>query len=234
MKKRFLWVVLIVSLCLNALFVSWFTFDIVANHILKKDRSEQIAQATRPGHISSRTKNRAKHAIKTYIEGYIGDANSYTPVSWNFEKAYISPYNDLACARAASMIIDIRQHIKDDEATIQNLKRLLTMNPDNASTRISIDDAENRIKEYKEAIINNERTIIRRNSRQDGRFMGWSVAHTYDITSKDGNKQTITERFIVSSNGKELSLQQSLDPWNYQNYDRTCDVITDILTDYSK
>ena len=234
MKKTFLWVVLIVSLCLNAVFASWFTFDLVVNHILKKDRTEQIAQATRPGHISSRTKNRAKHAIKTYIEGYIGDANSYTPVSWNFEKAYISPYNDLACARAASMIIDIRQHIEDDEANIQNSKRLLIMSPDNTATQMAIVNAENRIKEYKEAIINNERTIIRRNSRQDGRFMGWNVAHTYDITSKDGNKQTITERFIVSPNGKELSFQQSLDPWNYQNYDRTCDVITDILTDYSK
>ena len=234
MKKRVLWVVLLVSLALNAVFAIWFTYDIIANHILEKEQSEQIAQATRPGHIGPRTKSRAKETIKKYIEDIIGNEGMYAPVSWKFEKAYISPYNDLTCARAASLIIDLKQRIKDDEATIQNFKRLLVMSPDNTATQMTIDNAENRIKEYKEAILTNERTIIRRNNRQDGRFMGWNVIHTYTITLKDGNKQTITERFIVSPNGKEPLFQQSLDPWNYQNYDHCCEVIRDVLTDYRK
>ena len=234
MKKRVLWVILVVSLALNAVFASWFTFDIAANHIPGKYQSGQIAQAIRPGHTSQRIKNRAKQAIKSYIEDYIADKSVYTPVSWKFEKAYVSPYNELSCARAASMIIDLKQHIKNEEATIQNCKRMLITSPDNKSIQMMMDNSENSIKEYKEAIITNERTIIRRSNRQDGRFLGWNVTHTYTITLEDGNQQTITERFIVSSNGKDLSLQQSLDPWNYQNYDRVCEVISDILTDYRK
>lgn len=233
MKKKVLFVVLIVSLAVNAVLVSWFAFDLVVNH-LHKNVPYKVAQATSPGHIGPLAKNRAKESIKSYIEDYIGDKNIYTPVSWKFEKAYISPYNELSCVRAASLIIDLRQHIKDEEATIQNYKKMLIMNPDNTSTQMMLNDAESRIKEYKEAIITNERTIIRRNNRQDGRFLGWSVTHTYTIKLEDGNKQTLTERFIVSPNGKELSMQQSLDPWNYQNYDHTCEVITDILTDYHK
>lgn len=73
MKKRVLWVILVVSLALNAVFASWFTFDIAANHISGKYQSGQIAQAIRPGHTSQRIKNRAKQAIKSYIEDYIAD-----------------------------------------------------------------------------------------------------------------------------------------------------------------
>ena len=234
MKKRVLWVVLIVSLALNAVFASWFTLHFVANHIHKKEQPGQIAIATSPGHIGPHAKIRAKNTIKDYIQETIDDESLYTPVSWRFEKAYISPYNDLTCARAASRIIDLRQRIKDEEIAIQNFKRLQTMSPVNMSVQMSIDQSENRLIEYKQAIITNERTIIMRNNRQDGQPLGWSVTHTFTVKTEDGNKQTVTNRFIVSPNGKELSLQQGLDPWDYQNYDRTCEVIRDVLADYGK
>ena len=233
MKKRVLWVVLIVSLALNAVFASWFTIHIAVNHI-RKDQPGQIAIATSPGRIGPHAKICAKNTIRDYICELIADESWYTPVSWRFEKAYISPYNDLPCARAASMIIDLRQRIKDEEATIQNLKRSQQMSPDNMAFQMSIDQAEDRLIQYKEAILTNERTIIMRNNRQDGQPLGWSVSHTFTVKMEDGNEQTVTNRFIVSPNGKELSLQQGLDPWDYQNYDRTCEIIREVLADYGK
>lgn len=235
MRKKVLWVVLVVSLALNAVFASWFTFDIVLNRIIKKDSAVSIAEASKPGFIGPITRIRIKNALRKYIEdGFDDDGLRYISKDIDIEKAYVSPFNEFNCVKAAAQIIGLKEQIRSDEASLQNLRRSAQMQPDNVSTQMQIEMFERRIRENRQAIITNERIILKRDTHRDGKFMGYCVRHRFTIKDDEGDYNDYIERFVLNSNGKRVTLHQSLQYWDSTNFDKTSEVIWGVIADNDK
>ena len=218
-------IILIISLVLNALFISWFTYDVAVNHVTVHGPTRKAL------YIRSSVRHNAMDTINNYIKAQLPGNIEYIPIDWKFERAYVCAENELSCARAASYIIGARREIINEQASLQNIDRMSDMSPDNFSSQLMRGDTEKRILEYRQNIQDAEHTIRFRDTSRDGRILGLSVALTYTLRNGLRDQETITERFIVTPNGKVLLMQQSLDDRNPQNYYRASQVIREVLAD---
>lgn len=228
MKNKVLWLILIVSLAFNAMFV----FGVVVNHIIRNDSVESISEASKPGLINPIMRWRIKNTIRDYIKDGLDDVDQkYVGHDFNIEKAYVCPFNEYSCVNAAARIINLKEQVRSDENNLLNVGRLLEMQPDNQSTQQQYAMFENRLKENKQAITTNERIILNRDTRRDGKFMGYCVRHKFTVKDNEGNFADYYLRIIVNSNGKRVELNQSLDYQNPINFDKTSMVIWGVLAE---
>ena len=225
MRNKFLVVMLLVSLALNAVFA----LDVVFNHVMS-ERNVGVWEASKPAYINPVMRWKIKRSVKHYIKGSFTSPDlRYVSKDLYIEKAYVCPFNELFCVQAAVKIINLKEQIKADENNLQRSRHLLETQPDNEATRQIIADCENRLRENREALATQERIILSRDTSRDGKFMGYFVRHRWCLMDKEGNRVYYNVRYMVKSNGKYVEYDQHLVAGNDFNYDNTCAVIRAVL-----
>ena len=232
MRKKVLWVILIVSLSLNAVFITWFAASLVVKHVFNREQPatvQEIAPASMPGFVGPMSKLQAKKAVSKYIKTCITDDGYKLDVqSWEIERACVSPYNELSTSRAASAIANARDQIRIQQAEIDDAQEAL-FGINSIVNRQRITSAQNIIRNCNDVIQENMRIIRNRDAQYDGQFLGWQVKIQFSIKGPSGNGNPFYERFVVKKNGNSVILQQTFDPQNPSNFDRVTQIIREVL-----
>ncbi|WP_278745948.1 hypothetical protein [Muribaculum intestinale] len=224
MKKYVLHVVLIISLILNVVLLYKIIVPQVNDNLADKatnefeDREYRIATA--------------QNLIKNIICKDLYFPESYAPVSTSVDSVFHGPLTDAECLKAASELIKFKAQLPGAEDSYKEAVHTLKIFGSSGVFWRHAEEkknAEERLNSLKSKIAKREDIIRQRDTSNDGKFIGWQVAHRYRAQTKGGDPSISDVLYILNPDMTSWMFRYSLDKTDSDNLNKLNKVIRQTL-----
>lgn len=224
MKKYVLHVVLIISLILNVVLLCKIIVPQINDNLADKatngfeDREHRTATA--------------QNLIKNIICENLYFPESYAPVSTSVDSVFHGPLTDAQCLKAASELIKFKAQLPGAEDSYKEAVHTLKIFGSSGVFWRHAEEkknAEEHLNSLKSKIAKREEIIRQRDTSNDGKFIGWQVAHRYRAQTKGGDPSISDVLYILNTDMTSWMFQYSLDKTDSDNLNELNKVICQTL-----
>ena len=224
MKKYVLHVVLIISLILNVVLLCKIIVPQVNDNLADKATNEFENREYRTA--------TAQNLIKNIICKNLYFPESYTPVSTSVDSVFHGPLTDAECLKAASELIKFKAQLPGAEDSYKEAVHTLKIFGSSGVFWRHAEEkknAEERLNSLKSKIAKREDIIRQRDTSNDGKFIGWQVAHRYRAQTKGGDPSISDVLYILNPDMTSWMFRYSLDNTDSDNLNELNKVIRQTL-----
>ncbi len=224
MKKYVLHVVLIISLILNVVLLCKIIVPQVNDNLADKATNEFEDREYRTA--------TAQNLIKNIICKNLYFPESYAPVSTSVDSVFHGPLTDAECLKAASELIKFKAQLPGAEDSYKEAVHTLKIFGSSGVFWRHAEEkknAEERLNSLKSKIAKREEIIRQRDTSNDGKFIGWQVAHRYRAQTKGGDPSISDVLYILNPDMTSWMFRYSLDKTDSDNLNELNKVIRQTL-----
>lgn len=224
MKKYVLHVVLIISLILNVVLLCKIIVPQVNDNLADKATNEFEDREYRT--------STAQNLLKNIICKNLYFPESYAPVSTSVDSVFHGPLTDAECLKAASELIEFKAQLPGAEDSYKEAVHTLKIFGSSGVFWRHAEEkknAEERLNSLKSKIAKREEIIRQRDTSNDGKFIGWQVAHRYRAQTKGGDPSISDVLYILNPDMTSWMFRYSLDKTDSDNLNELNKVIRQTL-----
>ena len=157
---------------------------------------------------------------------------SYNPVSISVDSVFQGPLTDAECLKAASELIKFKAQLPGaEDAYKEAVHTLRIFGSSGVFWRHAEEkkNAEEHLNSLKSKIAKREEIIRQRDTSNDGKFIGWLVAHRYRAQTMGGDPSISDVLYILNPDMTSWMFQYSLDETDSDNLNELTKVIRQTL-----
>lgn len=206
MKKKSLYIALLVSIVTNIVVLSFYLTNSCSS---SKDTGLDFSN------LDIR-KEAAEAMAKKLVCENLYYPESYDPVNITVDSVFYNYLTDVDCLNAAIELIDLRKAYETAKSSYEDNDWTIRFhgNPGGAflePQRNARAAASAKMKELQPKIERQQEVIRNRNTARDGEFIGWQVIHRYRASNSEGVVSFGNVMFVLDSTMSQCYLRFSLD-----------------------